>query len=89
MTYERMPWHKFLKWSPFHIDALGLVTLLGAEQVDYAIGALAHSQHLEYLPLFGAYVFPSNQIANPVRSFTGYALTTGRQTNDTGIHTNE
>lgn len=82
MVYEHMPWHEYLHWSPFHIDALGLVTLLGAEQVDFAIGALAHSRFIEYLPLFGAYVVASNQITQPVRSFTLYNITNGIQSNE-------
>jgi hypothetical protein len=82
MVYKHMPWHEYLYWSPFHIDALGLVTLLGAEQVDFAIGALAHSRFIEYLPLFGAYVIASNQITQPVRSFTLYNITDGIQSTE-------
>jgi hypothetical protein len=42
--------------GPSHIDALGLVTWIGAEQVDFAIGPLAHGRYIQYLPLFRAYV---------------------------------
>jgi hypothetical protein len=56
--------HYVLKWQPFHLDALGLVTIIGADQVDAAVGRLVTSRYTEYLPLLGAFVLASNQFTN-------------------------
>jgi hypothetical protein len=38
------------------IDALGLVTHLGAEEMDRNIGQLVSNPYFDYLPLFGGFV---------------------------------
>jgi hypothetical protein len=35
-----MPMHYVLKWQSFRIDALGLVTMIGSEQVNIVVGHL-------------------------------------------------
>ena len=50
----------------FQLDALGIVTLLGATQIDHAIGTLSHNWLTQYFPLMGAHVFASNQFTLPI-----------------------
>ena len=66
------PLSGLLHWAPFHLDALGLVTLLGAEEVSIAVGALENAGFSEYLPLFGTYLIAENKFARPI---PGYSLT--------------
>ena len=60
------PWHRILNsWADstgLRIDALGLVTLLGAEKMDRSIGRLVTSRYFDYLPLLGAYTVAGNRI---------------------------
>jgi hypothetical protein len=68
-------WHQRLNsWANgtgLHIDALGLVTLLGAEEMDRSIGRLVPSLYLDYLPLLGAFVVAGNRF---VVKKPGFAL---------------
>lgn len=66
-----------LKWAPFKIDALGLVTLLGADELNRAIGRLSKSQMTEYLPLVGGFVIASDSIRSHIAGFTLYNVTDG------------
>src|SRR5271170_5883454 len=66
-----------LKWAPFKIDALGLVTLLGADELNGAIGRLSKSQLTEYLPLVGGFVIASDSIRSHIAGFTLYNVTDG------------
>jgi hypothetical protein len=66
-----------LKWAPFKIDALGLVTLLGAEEVNRAVGRLSRSRWTEYLPLVGGFVIASDSIRSPISGFTLYNISDG------------
>jgi hypothetical protein len=69
------PWRERLtSWADgttLHVDALGLVTLLGADEMDCSIGRLVPSPYLDYLPLLGAFVVAGNQFTTKK---TGYAL---------------
>ncbi|OAL34066.1 hypothetical protein AYO20_06714 [Fonsecaea nubica] len=76
------PWKVLLHWSPFHIDALGLVTLLGAEEVNAAVGRLVSSAYLEYLPLLGAYVIAGNRFTDKAAGFNLYNISQGIHTTD-------
>lgn len=76
----RYPWLVLNTWAPFRIDALGLVTLLGAEEVDTCIGRLVASRWLEYLPLLGAYVIAGDQIKDRMPSFHLYNVSGGMYT---------
>ncbi|KAI4949128.1 hypothetical protein J4E91_005592 [Alternaria rosae] len=46
-------------WSPFKIDALGMVMLLGADAIRKPIGRLVYSP-FEYLPLLPGHIFADN-----------------------------
>ncbi|KAJ9503110.1 hypothetical protein H2202_001264 [Exophiala xenobiotica] len=76
------PWEVVNHWSPFHIDALGLVTLLGAEEVNGAVGRLVRSAYLEYLPILGAFVIAGNQITSKAAGFNLYNISQGIHTTD-------
>lgn len=58
-------------WAPFKIDALGLVTLLGAGQVDQAVGCLSRNRFIDHLPFLALNVVAGDDIneAQP-----GYAV---------------
>lgn len=64
-------------WAPFRLDALGIVTLLGAHELDIAIGRLAKNRFTEYLPLLGAYVVAGNNITKPIPGLVLYNVTDG------------
>jgi len=56
-------------WAPFHIDALGIITLFGADEVDKAVGRLARNRYTAGLPLLGAFKIAGNSIVNPQPGF--------------------
>ena len=69
-------------WEPFHIDALGLVTLLGSEEVKLYIGRLVSSRWLEYLPLLGAFVIAGDRFKEKIPSFNIYNISAGINTSE-------
>jgi hypothetical protein len=77
-----MPLHYVLKWQPFRIDALGLVTMIGSEQVNTVVGRLVTSRYTEYLPLLGAFVLASNQFTDAISGFEIYNLHSRIKTTD-------
>ncbi|KAK5051420.1 hypothetical protein LTR84_003072 [Exophiala bonariae] len=74
---DHLPLHRAFPWQPFRLDALGLVTLLGAEEVSRAIGGLQHSTITEYLPLMGAYLIAANRFTDPLPGYKAYNITDG------------
>lgn len=76
------PWRVLSHWSPFKIDALGLVTLLGAEEVNAAVGRLVRSAYLEYLPLLGAFVIAGDRFTEKAAGFNLYNISQGIHTTD-------
>ncbi|KIW65858.1 hypothetical protein PV04_08077 [Phialophora macrospora] len=76
------PWHVLRHWSPFNIDALGLVTLLGAEEINAAVGRLVASAYLEYLPLLGAYVIAGDRFTEKSAGWNLYNISQGIHTTD-------
>lgn len=70
------------KWQPFRIDALVIVALLGASEMDEALGGLVRYRYLEYLPLLGAFVIAGNDIVKPIPGFTLYNVSDGIQATD-------
>lgn len=67
---------KYLKnWSPFRIDALGLVTLLGADEINANIGTLIRSWVFEYMPLLGAFVISSDAFTERQSGFLLHNVT--------------
>ncbi|KAI1090689.1 hypothetical protein F5B19DRAFT_461891 [Rostrohypoxylon terebratum] len=69
-------------WSPFRIDALGLVTMIGAEEVDWAIGRLIFNPWTEFLPLLGAFVVAGNRFIQPIPGVVMYNITDGVMATD-------
>ncbi|RSL82297.1 hypothetical protein CEP52_016998 [Fusarium oligoseptatum] len=64
-------------WAPFQIDALGLVTIFGAGEVNRSIGNLVQSWVTEYLPVLGTHIIASNDIVAPIPGFVLYNITDG------------
>ena len=64
-------------WSPFRLDALGLVTLIGAEEVATAIGALQRNWIADYLPLLGSFLIAEDKFTTPLPGFTLYNASDG------------
>ena len=64
-------------WAPFRVDALGLVTMLGASGVDVSLGRLVENRWTEFLPLLGAFVVAGNQFALPVPGVVLYSISDG------------
>jgi hypothetical protein len=64
-------------WMPFRIDALGILTIVGAVEVDHAVGRLVSSRFVERAPLLGAYTIANNQITQPIPGFALYNITDG------------
>ncbi|OAP54967.1 hypothetical protein AYL99_10667 [Fonsecaea erecta] len=62
-------------FQPFRLDALGIVTLLGAEQVNQHVGKLVRSRWLEYMPLLGAYVIASDEFTDKQAGFQLFNFT--------------
>jgi hypothetical protein len=79
-------WHQRLSsWAQgtgLRIDALGLVTLLGAEEMDRSIGRLVPSLFFEYLPLLGAFVVAGNRFTEKKSGFTLYNVSAGIMTTE-------
>lgn len=71
------PWKALSTWAPFEIDALGLLTLLGANEVDMAVGRLAPSYWLEYMPLLAGFVFAGSRFRGKQPAFTLYNISSG------------
>lgn len=69
------PLRYLASWSPFRLDALGLLTMLGGPEMSRAIGHLAFNQFTEFLPTLGAYTTPSNDFVEPLSGFTLYNIT--------------
>ena len=72
-----MPLERLRDWKPFQIDALGLVTLLGADEVNQSVGTLHHRRYTEYLPLLAAFVIAGDRFVAEQPGFVLYNLTDG------------
>jgi hypothetical protein len=77
-----MPLHFLKTWAPFRIDALGLVTLLGVDELNLAIGRLACNSVTEYLPLLGGYIVANDSFVKPISGFSVYNITDGIMATD-------
>ncbi|KAK4104143.1 hypothetical protein N658DRAFT_557108 [Parathielavia hyrcaniae] len=64
-------------WSPFRLDAFGLVTPIGAEEVATAIGGLQRNWITEYLPLLGSFLVAEDKITAPLPGFKLYNASHG------------
>ena len=80
------PWKEALNaWADrtrLRVDALGLVTILGAEEVDRSIGRLVPSAPLGFLPLLGAFVVAGNRFTERKSGFTVYNVSSGVETTE-------
>ena len=65
------------EWAPFRLDALGIVTILGADQMDLTIGRLAQTGVAGLLPVLGAYKVADNSIIRPIPGFHLYNVSDG------------
>jgi hypothetical protein len=72
-----LPWQTFKSWEPFRLDALGLVTLLGADEVARAVGTLSPNYLTDFMPLLGAYRIAGNQFAVTEPGYTMYNISDG------------
>lgn len=70
------------KWAPFQLDALGLVTIFGAKEMNTSIGNLAQSWVTDWLPVLGSYAVANNEIAEPEHGFVLYNMTDGVMATD-------
>lgn len=64
-------------WTPFKLDALGIVTLLGTEGLRQSISRLVPNRFVEYLPLLAPQIIADNTITHVVPGFTLYNITDG------------
>ncbi|KAI1632879.1 hypothetical protein F4809DRAFT_61188 [Biscogniauxia mediterranea] len=80
-----MPLASLLKWAPFQLDALGLVTLFGAREMNTSIGNLTRSWATEWLPVLGSYAVANNEIAQSEPGFVLYNVTDGVVATDVSI----
>lgn len=77
MVYRDLPLHHLSTWAPFKVDALGLVTLLGQEQVDAKVGRLVREGYLDFLPLLGAFIIAGDLFRDRQAGFNLYNITSG------------
>ncbi|GIZ46604.1 hypothetical protein CKM354_000972400 [Cercospora kikuchii] len=77
MAADHMPWNILRSWSPFKLDALGLVTLLGAEEVNKAVGSLQRRRITEFLPFLAAHIVAGDRIRDEQAGFAIYNVTDG------------
>jgi hypothetical protein len=76
--FTELPLHELKAWSdkvPFKMDALGLVTLLGADQVSTAIGSLQRRRYTGALPLLAAFVLAGDRFTSIEPGFMLYNVT--------------
>jgi hypothetical protein len=80
-----LPLRNIKTWSdsvPFEIDALGLITLLGAEEVSAAIGNLQRRRLTEALPLLAAFILAGDRFTSVQPGFAMYNLSDGITTSE-------
>ncbi|MCJ1241220.1 hypothetical protein MMC14_009224 [Varicellaria rhodocarpa] len=71
------------KVKPLQIDPLALITILGAEEMDKALGRLVFNRYTEYLPLLAAHKIASDAIVKPSSgSFVLYNISDGVKATD-------
>lgn len=74
------PFKDLKLWSPFRLDALGLLTMLGADEMSREIGSLAGNTLVSWMSLLGGHVVPSNAFLDPLHGHTLYNVSDGIQT---------
>lgn len=68
------PFRNLRSWSPFRLDALGLLTMLGADEMSREIGSLSANMLVSWMSLLGGNVIPSNAFVDPLHGFTLYNI---------------
>ena len=61
-------------WSPFRLDALGLLTFLGSHEMSREIGSLSANTLVSWMSLLGGNVVPSNAFVHPLYGYTLYNI---------------
>jgi hypothetical protein len=69
-----MPIAYLSQWAPFKIDALGLVTLVGADEVNKSVGRLVQSRYTKFLPLLGGYIIAGNKFTSMASGYHLYNI---------------
>ncbi|KAM0718809.1 hypothetical protein Q7P37_005880 [Cladosporium fusiforme] len=64
-------------WRPFSLPTLGLLTLLGADEVARAVGSMSRNTLTDFMPLLGGHKIAGNQFATSEPGYTMYNLTDG------------
>lgn len=75
-----LPWTWLKRWADdtgIHVDALGLITLLGADEVNAVVGRLVKSRYTDFLPLLGAHVIAGNSFTKKTPGFQLYNISSG------------
>jgi hypothetical protein len=78
------PWKDILASidrTKMRIDALGIVTMLGSQEINDSVGRLIQS-YFEFLPLLGAFVLASDQFRTKTPGFTLYNISRGFKTTE-------
>jgi hypothetical protein len=70
------------EWAPFRIDALGLVTIIGADEFNRSTGRLVRNCYTDYLPFLGGYVIAGDLFVKPLPGLTLYNITDGIMSTD-------
>lgn len=80
------PWHEKLsswaKGTGLRVDALGLVTILGTEEINNSVGRLVPSPYFDLLPLLGAFVIAGNRFTEKKLGFALYSISSGFMTTE-------
>ncbi|CAE6995017.1 hypothetical protein PTT_16152 [Pyrenophora teres f. teres 0-1] len=58
--------------TQLRIDALGIVTMLGAEEINASVGRLLPSRYVEFLPYLGAFIIAGDRFRTKPPGFTVY-----------------
>jgi hypothetical protein len=81
----QLPLRSIKHWSDnaeFQLDALGLVTILGAEEVCVAVGSLQYRRFTEALPLLATFVLAGDRLTSVQSGFAMYNLSDGITTSE-------
>lgn len=65
------------EWHLHKLDALGFMSLLGAKEIDMAIGSLIANEFTDRLSLLSGHVISNSLIMEPMSGFTLYNLSDG------------
>lgn len=78
----KMPWQFLRNWAPFSFDAVGLVTLLGSEEVSKSIGSLQRRRFSEFFPLLAGFVVAGDYFTDGQSGYALFNITAGIYTTE-------